>query len=248
MRRIAVSLSKGGVGKTTTAINLGAALARAGSTVLMVDTDTQGSISKALGLEPAPGLSELVTKEVTADEAIIQARERLYLLSGGRALAGLKREISRRDIGSERAFTEALEPIEEQYDYVILDSAPSWDVLTVNTLFYAQEVLAPVSLEVLSLQGLIEFERSLEQVKRYHSGLKLRYILPTFYDRRVKKSKEILKQLWEVYQERLCQPIRYNVRLSEAPGYGETIFEYDSSSPGAEDYITLSERIISNGS
>jgi len=247
MRRIAIALSKGGVGKTTTAINLGAALARAGASVLLVDTDTQGSCSKALGLQPDLGLAALISGQAGPEEAIVQARDNLWILAGGRALAGLKREISRRDIGSERAFSEALEPIEGRYSFVILDSAPSWDVLSVNTLFYAKEILAPVSLEVMTLQGLVEFVKSLDQVKKYHPELELRYILPTFYDRRVKKSKEILRQLWQAYKDNLCQPIRYNVRLSEAPGYGETIFEYDPSSPGAQDYETLSERIMSNG-
>jgi chromosome partitioning protein len=246
MRKIAVSLSKGGVGKTTTTINLGHALARVGATVLLVDTDTQGSLSQALGLRPPQGLAELVAGQAGPETAIVEARERLWLLAGGRALAGLKREISRRDIGSERALAESLAAIEGRYDFVLLDSAPSWDVLSVNTLFYAQEILAPVSLEVMTLQGLLEFQKSLEQIQKYHP-ITLQYVLPTFYDRRVKKSKEILRQLWGVYKDKLCPPIRYNVRLSEAPGFAETIYEYDGASPGAEDYTTLSERILSNG-
>jgi len=111
-------------------------------------------------------------------------------------------------------------------------------------LFYAHQVLAPVSLEVLTLQGLIEFEQSLTAIQKYHPALNLAYILPTFFDRRVRKSAEILEQLHSHYGERVCAPVRYNVRLSEAPGYGQSIFEYAPHSPGAEDYQALVERIM----
>ena len=133
------------------------------------------------------------------------------------------------------------------YDCVILDTAPGWDALTVNTLFYAEEVLAPVSLEVMSLQSLLEFSQSMAAIQQYHPQLVLRYILPTFLDRRVRKSEEILQQLSGAFGERLCQPIRYNVRLSEAPGYGQTIYEYAPHSPGAEDYRRLAERVLRDG-
>ena len=132
---------------------------------------------------------------------------------------------------------------DHRYDIVILDSAPGWDALTVNVLFYASEVLSPVSLEVMTLQGLSDFAQSLASIQRYHPGLKLNYIVPTFFDRRVKKSEEIFSQLQGYYATQLCAPIRYNVRLSEAPGYGQTIYEYASGSIGAEDYTALTERI-----
>jgi chromosome partitioning protein len=128
-----------------------------------------------------------------------------------------------------------------------VDTAPAWDTLTVNSLFYVDEVLIPVSLEVMALQGLIEFVRALDPIQRYHSDLALRYIVPTFMDRRVKKSEEILRQLQSYYAGLVCQPIRYNVRLSEAPGYGQTIFEYSPASAGAQDYQRLTERILSDG-
>jgi chromosome partitioning protein len=117
----------------------------------------------------------------------------------------------------------------------------------VNALFYATEVLVPVSLEVMALQGLIEFARALGPIQNYHPGLALRYVVPTFMDRRVKKSSEILGQLESYYNDLLCKPIRYNVRLSEAPGYGQTIYEYAPTSAGAQDYQTLTERILADG-
>jgi chromosome partitioning protein len=246
-RRLAVALSKGGVGKTTTAVNLAASLAMVGQKVLLVDTDTQGQVAKALGLSPAVGLAELVGGEVLPEQVIIQARERLWLLAGGRALAGLKRLISRKDFGGEQTLAEVLAPLETLYDFVILDTAPGWDALTVNALFFAHEVLSPISLEVLTLQGLVDFEQSLAGIQTYHQALSLKYILPTFMDRRVRKSGEILAQLQNHYGELLCTPIRYNVRLSEAPGFGQTIFEYAPRSVGAQDYGKLTERIVANG-
>lgn len=244
MRKIAVALSKGGVGKTTTAVNLAAGLARTGKKVLLVDVDTQGQAARSLGCNPFTGLAELALKEKGTDEAILLVREGLWVLGGGRSLAGLKRLITRQDYGGERTISEALSPLEDLYDVVILDSAPGWDALTVNLLFYATEVLAPVSLEVMTLQGLADFIHSLAAIQKYNPDLKLQYVLPTFFDRRVKKSGEILEQLRLHYPAQVCPPVRYNVRLSEAPGYGQTIFEYAPASTGADDYRLLTERIL----
>lgn len=247
MRKIAIALSKGGVGKTTTAVNLAAGLALAGSRVLLIDVDTQGQAAKALGLAPPAGLAELTAGEVGVEAAITPARENLDLVAGGRGLASLKRLITRKDFGGEQTLAEALAPLDGRYDFAVLDTAPGWDALSINALFYAQEVLSPVSLEVMTLQSLLDFIQSLAAIQRYRPELALRYVLPTFLDRRVRKSDEILAQLAGHYGTRLCDPIRYNVRLSEAPGYGQTIFEYASHSAGADDYRRLTERIMSDG-
>jgi chromosome partitioning protein len=244
MRRIAVALSKGGVGKTTTAVNLAAGLARQGRSVLLVDMDTQGQVAKMLGVQAPAGLAEVLNNEASLDQAIIEARPNLWLLPGGRTLAGLKRVIDRKEFGGERTVSEALAPLDGGYDYTIVDTAPGWDVLTVNALFYAQEVVAPVALEAMAVQGLTEFTRSLAAIQRYHKGLCLRYVLPTFFDRRVRKSEMIFHQLQEHYGSNVCAPIRYNVRLSEAPGKGQTVYEYAGGSTGAEDYLALTERIL----
>jgi chromosome partitioning protein len=247
MRKIAIALSKGGVGKTTTAVNLAAGLAQAGKRVLLVDVDTQGQVSKSLGVQPQRGLADVVSGEVSPQEAVVQAREHLWLLAGGRALAGIERLIVRKDFGGEQTLAEALAQFDSDYDFVILDTSPGWDTLTVNTLFYADEVLAPVSLEVMTLQSLQDFAQSLQSIQRYHEKLVFRYILPTFMDRRVKKSAEILAQLRAYFSDQLCDPVRYNVRLSEAPGYGQTIFEYSPRSTGAADYQQLTTRILDDG-
>jgi len=247
MRKIAVSLSKGGVGKTTTAVNLSAGLARAGYKVLLVDTDTQGQTSRALGIKSQAGLAELILGEVKPEEAIVEARERLYLLAGGRSLAGIKRAIDRKDFGGEKTLSEGLDPIDDQYDFIILDTSPGWDSLTVNVLFYTDEILAPVSMEILTLTGLLDFQQSIEAIQKYREDLKIRYILPTFFDKRVKKSEEILQQLQAFYGDKVCDPIRYSVRLSEAPGFGQDIYEYSPASAGAQDYQSLVERITKDG-
>jgi len=134
--------------------------------------------------------------------------------------------------------------IDSGYDFVILDTSPGWDTLTVNALFYADEVLSPVSMEVMALQSLQDFTQSLQSIQRYHRDLTFNYILPTFMDRRVKKSAEIKTQLQTYFPDQFCEPIRYNVRLSEAPGYGQTIYEYSPRSTGAADYQQLTTRIL----
>jgi chromosome partitioning protein len=155
--------------------------------------------------------------------------------------------INRREFGGEQTLHEALQPLADRYDVILLDTAPGWDTLTINVLFFAEEVLSPVSLEVLTLQGLLDFDRNLGAIQKYHPQLELHYVLPTFLDRRVRKSEEILSQLKAHFENQICAPVRYNVRLSEAPGYGQTIFEYAPRSAGAEDYTLLTERILKDG-
>ncbi len=244
MRRIAIALSKGGVGKTTTAVNLAAGLAQQGRRVLIVDADTQGQAARMLGVQGPHSLAEVAAGDVAPTAALVAARPGLWLLPGGRGLAGLKRVIDRKEFGGERTVREALAPLDEQFDFAIVDTAPGWDALAVNALFYVNEVLAPVSLEVLALQGLIDFTQNLRSLQQYHERLHLRYVLPTFYDRRVRKSDEIHRQLQSHFGAQLCQPIRYNVRLSEAPGFGQTIYEYAAGSPGADDYQHLVTKVM----
>ena len=247
MRKIAVALAKGGVGKTTTAVNLAAGLALQNKHVALIDVDTQGQSGRSLAAQPNPGLAELAAGEAGLDQVLQQVRPNLCLIAGGRSLGGLKQWIARKDFGGEMTLDETLAPLDGRFDFVILDTSPGWDPLAVNALFYVDEVLAPVSLEVMTLQSLLEFNHTLSTIQRYRPKLSLRYILPTFYDRRVRKSEEILEQLRTHYGELVCQPVRYNVRLSESPGYGQSIFEYAPSSAGAEDYQQLVKRIAQDG-
>lgn len=246
MRRIAIFLGKGGVGKTTTAVHLAAGLAQRGSRVLLIDTDTQGQVSTLLGVRPAAGLAEVITIGLRPEIAIVPARERLWLLAGGQGLAGVKRLIVRKDPYGEHVLANTLAQLENQYDFVILDTSPGWDTLNINVLFYAEEILTPVSLEALTLQSLDDFQENLTAIQRYRHTLTLKYILPTFLDGRVKKSKDILEQLQAQHTDRLCAPIHYSVKLSLAAGLGKTIFEYAPHSPGAEDYQQLVERVAND--
>ncbi len=246
VRKIAVSLSKGGVGKTTTAVNLASGLALAGYKVLLVDTDTQGQSAFMLGAKPSVGLTELVTDELAPEECLFQAREDLWLLAGGKSLAGVKRVIDRKDFGGEMTLAEKLSPLEDQFDYVIVDTSPGWDPLIVNVLFYVTEILIPVSLEVMTLQGLVEFLKSISSIQKYQPQLGLKYILPTFLDQRVKNTTGILHKLEELYGDHVCTAIRYNVRLTEAPAYGQTIYEFAPGSNGANDYRDLVRKVTGN--
>lgn len=246
-RTIGVILSKGGVGKTTTSVNFAAGLAMAGYKVLLVDTDTQGQSSYMLGVKPEYGLADLITKDAEPQRAILKARENLWLLAGGRTLAGIKRMIDRKDFGGELTLAETLQPFEHLFDFVIVDSSPGWDPITVNVLFYVNEILVPVSLEIMSLQGLSEFTKSLATIQKYRGKLGITYILPTFLDEKIVSRGEILGKLKELYKDAVCQPIRYDPRIAEAPAYGQTIFEYDSGSSGVADYKALVRKITDGG-
>lgn len=242
-RKISVSLSKGGVGKTTTSVNLSAGLALAGYKVLLVDTDTQGQSAYNLGIKPGAGLTELLTEELTAEEATIEVRKNLWLLAGGRSLAGLKRIIDKKSFGAEWTLAEALGKVDHQYDFVIIDTSPGWDQLTINVLFYATEILVPVALEVMPLQGLSEFMKSLSSIHKYRQDIALKYVVPTFMDTRVKHPREIFKKLKQLYSEFICKPIRYNENFSQAPSYGKTIFEFAPGCNGALDYKELIRKV-----
>ncbi len=242
MRKIAFTNAKGGVAKTTTCVNVGAGLALAGYRTLLVDCDTQGQITKSLGIRAGEGLADLVQGDAGLDDVQIEARENLFVISGGGTLSGVKRMISRRDMRSELVLSEALEDL-RGYDFVLLDTAPSWDVLSVNCLFYVDEILIPVSMEVLALQGIGDFLGRVNEVQQYREGLLIKGIIPTFYDGRVKKSAEIMEQLERHFPDALWPAVRYNTKLSEAPGFGQHIFEYARRSNGAADYARLAQRL-----
>lgn len=244
MRKIAISLSKGGVGKSSSAVTIAQGLASKGRKVLLIDTDDQGQDAFLLGANPPKGLADVLNDDSNIKDAIFQVRPNLWILAGGKSLSGAKRSIGRKDYGGELTLTDALKPIEGKFDYVIIDTAPSWDTLTINAMFYVDEVLTPVSLEVLTLNSLGEFLKSIESVKRFNKKLVHRYVLPTFLDGRVKKSEEIMGQLKKYFSGKLCEPIRYNVKVSESAGHGKTILEYAPDSQGAKDYTKIVRRIM----
>jgi chromosome partitioning protein len=254
MRKIAIAMAKGGVGKTTTAVNLSHGLARAGARVLLVDCDTQGQAAKFLGVDPPRGLYEFVTRRdaegavVSKKDTLYPARPNLWLLAGGDKLIELKNWLGEqpRDV-RQTALQRSLIPKDDSLDYMIFDCAPGWDVLSVNILMAVNEVLCPVALQGPALEGLKTFFRYLLSAQKVNRELRLNYVLPTLFDKRTRQSFQIYRQLYRLFRRQLCDPIHYNVRLSEAPAEGQTIFEFQGSAVGAADYEKLTRRILDNG-
>ena len=254
MRKIAVAMAKGGVGKTTTAVNLAHGLASQGKRVLLVDCDTQGQVAKFLGEKPPYGLYEFITERrddgqhIARNNTIHPARQNLWILDGGIRLVELKNWLGEqpREI-RQTVLAEKLVLKEGALEFLIFDCAPGWDVLSVNILMAANEVLCPVALQGPSLQGLKTFFRYLQSAQKLNRDLRIEHILPTMFDRRTRHSHEIFEQLKKYFNRQVCDPIHYNVRLSEAPSFGQTIFEYAARAQGACDYKNLIERIINHG-
>ncbi|RJQ87128.1 MAG: ParA family protein [Desulfobacteraceae bacterium] len=254
MRKIAVAMAKGGVGKTTTAVNLAHDLAMQGQRVLLVDCDTQDQVAKFLGVTPPHGLYEFITgrdekgNRVLKKEAIHSARDNLWILAGGIKLVELKNWLGEQPREQRHALLrQSIVPKGNGLDFLIFDCAPGWDILSVNILMAAEEVLCPVALQAPALEGLKTFFKYLLSAQKLNHRLSLKYILPTLYDGRTRQSAELYLKLKRLFTKQICHPIRYNVRLSEAPAGGKTIFEYDHRAVGANDYRKLTRRLIDDG-
>lgn len=254
MRKLAVAMAKGGVGKTTTAVNLAHELSTRGQRVLLVDCDTQAQVSKFLGVSPPYGMYEFVTgydnggRSVAKKDAVFAARENLWILKGGIKLVELKNWLGQQPAESRHDYLrKTLVPKGDSLDFIIFDCAPGWDVLSVNVLMAAEEVLCPVALQGPALEGLKTFFGYLISAQKQNEMLALKYVLPTMFDRRTRQCSDIYRKLRRLFTKQICAPIRHNVRLSEAASAGKTIFEYAKSATGAEDYRKLSRRLIDDG-
>ncbi len=236
-------MSKGGTGKTTTAINLAAGLARHDRRVLLIDCDVQGQVATGLGVEAGLGLAEFVRGDADMSAVLIEARPELYLMAGGRSLVGLEWEIARVDFRSEETIGIALRPLDEYFDYVLLDTAPGYSPLLINVFFYATEVLCPVTLQTMAVHGLLTFVKRLAAIRKHHD-VYLSYVLPIALDRRYAQTGEIMGELEAHFNTTLCDPIRTGARLSEAPAHGQHIFEHAPRSNGAADYEELTRRVL----
>jgi chromosome partitioning protein len=255
MRKIAIAMAKGGVGKTTTAVNLAYQIAQTGKRVLLVDCDTQNQVSQFLDVKPQYGLYEFITgasiegEPITRNEAIFPARKNMWLLSGGMSLAILKNWIYEETNESERQsiIAKKLNPKNGSLDYIIYDCAPGWDILSVNILVASNEILCPVTLEGAAMKGLKDYIHYIGSAKKVNKDLEIKYIVPTMYDRRTRQARDILNQLKKVFGDKVCNKININVRLSESASHGQTIFEYSPRAIGALDYQKLAKRIMKNG-
>ncbi len=236
MRTIAIAARKGGVGKTTSAVHLAAGLAAEGNQVLLVDCDAQGHCALCLGVSPETGLGHVIRGEATLKDAVLEARPGVWLLAGGSSLANINDWLAAQPAGADLALTRALQGAD--VDFVILDCPPGFSRISVNAVIYADEILVPVSMEALSVAGLVDLEAELQGLRDLGVAIAKPRILPTFLDGRVGKTGEILEQLRGRYAD-LLPAIRYSVKFSEAPAWGETVYERDPGGRGAEDYRQL---------
>jgi chromosome partitioning protein len=242
MRKIAILGFKGGIGKTTTCVNLGAALALKGYRVLLIDTDTQANLAISLGVTDfKSSLADVLTRKAAAEESIVQARRNLFLLPSSMALFKVQQRMVL-EMAREEMFQELFAGL-DGYDYLLLDCAPSLSILNINAIAYAEEVFIPVSMEMLAMAGARQFMEYLSIVNRTLGGsASIRLIIPTMYDPRRRVSKEVIRLLMQL-GPRVTRPIRIDTLLSEAPGQGNTIFEYAPRSRGAMDYAQLTETV-----
>lgn len=248
-RIIAIANQKGGVGKSTTAINLSACLAEAGKKVLTIDMDPQGNTTSGLGVDKDDlenTVYELILGECSAEDCIIELSiEHLSLLPSNVNLAGAEIELIGMD-EKEYILSNAIEKIKDNYDFIIIDCPPSLNLLTINAMTTAKSVLVPIQCEYYALEGLAQLMHTIDLVHdRLNENLVIEGVVFTMYDARTNLSLQVVENVKDNLQQMIYKTIiPRNVRLAEAPSHGLPINLYDSRSTGAESYRMLAEEVI----
>ena len=250
-RVIAIANQKGGVGKTTTSINLSAALAEKGKKVLVIDTDPQGNTTSGFGIEKNEldnTIYELLLGECTVQDCIIKdAYEGVAIIPSNVNLAAVEIELVD---ANKREFIlkKEIDWIRDDYDFVIIDCPPSLSMLTVNAMTAADSVLVPIQCEYYALEGLSQLIHTVNLVKeRLNPDLDMEGVVFTMYDARTNLSLQVVENVKSVLKQKIFDTvIPRNVRLAEAPSYGMPINKYDPKSAGAESYAALAEEVIKN--
>ena len=247
---IAFSNQKGGVGKTTTCVNLAAYTARAGKRVLVVDMDPQGNASSALGFferKDKKSVYEVLVGDIEAAGAVKKTEtEGLDIITSSGDLAGAELELAQVMIGRERVLDEKIEAVKEGYDFVFIDCPPSLGLLTVNSLAAADGVVVPIQCEYFALEGLSQMMNTIKLVKKFlRPAIEVEGVVITLYDGRAKLSKGVVGEIEKVFGDKVYQTkIPRNVRLAEAPSYGKPVSDYDPKCAGAQAYEKLAEEFL----
>lgn len=250
-RIIAIANQKGGVGKTTTSVNLSACLAYLGKKVLLVDIDPQGNASSGVGVnkgEVNQCIYDVLIDDVSILETILETKvENLYIVPATISLAGAEIELVS-TISREVRLKRALLEVKDQYDYIIIDCPPSLGLLTINSLTASDAIIIPVQCEFYALEGLSQLLSTIRLVQKHlNKNLEIDGVLLTMFDARTNLGIQVIEEVKKYFQEKVYKSIiPRNVRLSEAPSHGEPIIIYDPKSRGAEVYLDLAKEVIRN--
>lgn len=246
---IAIANQKGGVGKTTTSINLAASLGVLEKKVLLIDADPQANATSGLGIDVETvelGTYQLLEHSIKAEEAIIKTSSpNLDIIASHIDLVAIEIELVDQD-EREYMLKKAIGHLKDQYDYILIDCAPSLGLLTLNALTASDSVIIPIQCEYFALEGLGKLLNTIKSVQKIHNeNLDIEGLLLTMYDSRLRLSNQVVDEVQKHFNEMVFTTIiQRNVRLSEAPSYGESIINYDASSKGANNYLSLAHEVI----